>query len=152
MTRTKRLLDLVLAIAGLLVLWPVFLGIAAAIKLDDRGPVFFRQTRVGRHGRPFRIWKFRTMVPRAEQLGSPITVDGDARVTRAGARLRACKADELPQLFNILAGEMSLVGPRPELPRYVEGYTDEQRRVLELMPGITDPASLRYRDEGALLA
>ena len=144
--------DLCLTIPGLLVLWPALLVIAVLIKLDDGGAVFFRQVRVGRGGRAFRVWKFRTMIPRAEQCGGPLTVGDDPRVTRVGRWLRHSKLDELPQLFNVLAGQMSLVGPRPEVPHYVALYTPDQRRVLDLVPGITDPASIAYRDESALLA
>ncbi len=152
MRGTKRLFDLCLTIPGLLVLWPAFLVIAVLIKLDDGGAVFFRQVRVGRGGRAFRVWKFRTMIARAEQCGGPLTVGDDPRVTRVGRWLRHSKLDELPQLFNVLAGQMSLVGPRPEVPHYVALYTPDQRRVLDLVPGITDPASIAYRDESALLA
>jgi len=134
------------------VLWPAFLVIAVLIKLDDGGAVFFRQLRVGRYGREFRVWKFRTMIARAEQCGGPLTVGDDPRITRVGRWLRHSKLDELPQLFNVLAGQMSLVGPRPEVPHYVALYTPDQRRVLDLVPGITDPASIAYRDESALLA
>jgi len=152
MRGTKRLFDLCLTIPGLLVLWPALLVIALLIKLDDGGAVFFRQLRVGRYGRAFRVWKFRTMIARAEQCGGPLTVGDDPRVTRVGRWLRHSKLDELPQLFNVLAGQMSLVGPRPEIPHYVALYTPDQRRVLDLVPGITDPASIAYRDESALLA
>ncbi|HYL56412.1 MAG TPA: sugar transferase [Gemmatimonadales bacterium] len=152
MRGTKRLFDLCWTIPGLLVLWPAFLVIALLIKLDDGGAVFFRQVRVGRYGRPFRVWKFRTMIARAEQCGGPLTVGDDPRTTRFGRWLRRSKLDELPQLFNVLAGQMRLVGPRPEVPHYVALYTPDQRRVLDLVPGITDPASIVYRDESALLA
>ena len=152
MRGTKRLFDLCWTIPGLLVLWPAFLVIAVLIKLDDGGAVFFRQVRAGRYGRAFRVWKFRTMIARAEQCGGPLTVGEDPRITRVGRWLRHSKLDELPQLFNVLAGQMSLVGPRPEVPHYVALYTPDQRRVLELVPGITDPASIAYRDESALLA
>lgn len=148
----KRLFDLCWTLPGLLVLWPAFLVIALLIKLDDGGLVFFRQVRVGRSGRAFRVWKFRTMIAHAEQLGAPLTVGEDPRTTRFGRWLRRSKLDELPQLFNVLAGEMSLVGPRPEVPRYVALYSPDERRVLDLMPGITDPASIAYRHENDLLA
>jgi len=150
--RSKRLFDLFWSALGLLLLLPVFLGIALAIKLDDGGPVFFRQQRIGYRGRPFTMWKFRTMVVDAERRGGSLTVGRDPRVTRVGYWLRKTKLDELPQLWNVLKGEMSLVGPRPEVPRYVALYTEEQRRVLELVPGITDPASIRFRHESELLA
>ena len=152
MTAGKRLFDLACSAAGLVILSPLLLLIALALKLSSRGPVFFRQVRVGMGGAPFRIWKFRTMVEGAERQGGALTVGADPRITRAGRLLRATKLDELPQLFNVLAGEMSLVGPRPEVARYVSGYTAEERRVLELVPGMTDPASIEYRDEARLLA
>ena len=148
----KRALDAVLAGAGLLALLPVFALVSAAIVLEDGGSPFFRQVRVGRGGRPFRIWKFRSMRRGAEALGPQLTRARDPRITRVGAVLRRYKLDELPQLLNVLAGDMSLVGPRPEVPRYVAAYTPEQARVLELVPGITDPASLAYIDEEAILA
>ena len=150
MTAGKRAMDLAFAAAGMALLWPLFLAIAAAIRLEDGAPVFFRQVRIGERGVPFRIWKFRTMT--AALAGQPITADGDRRITRIGGWLRRFRLDELPQLLNVLAGEMSLVGPRPELPRFVDGYSPDERPVLEFRPGITDPASLRFRDEGALLA
>lgn len=149
--RMKRLFDLVCVIPGIIVLAPLFLLIAVWIKLDSAGPVFFRQERVGLNGRLFRILKFRTMVINAEALGGQLTVGSDRRVTGAGGLLRRYKLDELPQLFNVLVGDMSLVGPRPEVPRYVALYTDELRQVLRLRPGITDPASIQFRDEAALL-
>ncbi|HEY8831159.1 MAG TPA: sugar transferase [Gemmatimonadaceae bacterium] len=152
MNRGKRTLDIFLAVVGLLLLWPLFLLIAALIKAEDGGPVFFCQTRVGLGGTPFNIWKFRTMVPNAERLGPALTSSGDPRITRVGARLRKAKLDELPQLFNVLMGEMSLVGPRPEVSKYVRMYTSEQRAVLDLMPGVTDKASIVFADEGLRLA
>lgn len=151
MTRAKRLVDVAASICGLVAASPVLVLVAAAVKTDG-GNVFFRQQRVGRHGRPFLIWKFRTMVPDAERSGPQLTVAGDVRITPVGRWLRRTKLDELPQLLNVLAGEMSLVGPRPEVARYVALYTTDQRRVLALVPGITDPASLAYRDEERLLA
>ena len=152
MTRLKRACDVTGALLGLAVLWPLLLVIAAAIVVRDGKPVLFRQERVGRDGRPFRLWKFRTMTAGAEQRGRQITVGADPRITRIGRWLRAMKLDELPQLVNVLRGEMSLVGPRPEVPRYVALYTPAQRAVLALTPGITDPASLRYYDESRVLA
>jgi lipopolysaccharide/colanic/teichoic acid biosynthesis glycosyltransferase len=150
--RAKRLFDVGATIAGLFVLWPVLLIVALLIKLDDGGSVFFRQERVGRAGRRFRVWKFRTMIPDAEQRGGALTVGDDPRTTRVGRWLRRSKLDELPQLFNVLAGDMSLVGPRPEVPRYVARYSADQRRVLDLVPGLTDPASIAYSRESELLA
>jgi lipopolysaccharide/colanic/teichoic acid biosynthesis glycosyltransferase len=152
MNRTKRVFDLTLAIPAVIALSPVFAVLGLLVKLDSRGPAFFRQDRVGYRGRRFRIWKFRTMVQDAEHRGAQLTVGRDPRVTRVGAWLRATKLDELPQLFNVIRGEMSFVGPRPEVPRYVDHYTADQRRVLELTPGITDLASIRYRHEAELLA
>jgi lipopolysaccharide/colanic/teichoic acid biosynthesis glycosyltransferase len=151
MSRAKRALDVLGAAAGLAVLWPALLLIAVLVRLQDGGPAFFRQERVGLGGKPFRMWKFRTMVPRADRLGAQLTVGRDPRITPIGHWLRKLKLDELPQLLNVLAGEMSLVGPRPEVERYVAMYTPEQRRILRLVPGITDPASIRYRDESEVL-
>ena len=145
----QRLFDVVCSAVGLVFLVPVFAGLALAILCDDGGPVFFTQVRVGRNGRPFRIWKFRTM--RAGSRGSAITASGDARVTRAGAVLRRFKLDELPQLFNVLKGDMSLVGPRPEVPEHVQLEAPVWQAVLQVRPGITDLASLLYRDEEKIL-
>src|SRR6187402_1557711 len=147
----KRMYDLFFSFCGLLVLCPLFLLIAVLIRISDGGDVFYRQFRIGLLGRPFRICKFRTMISSAEQAGPAITKDGDVRVTWIGRILRKTKLDELPQLWNVLKGEMSLVGPRPEVPRYVERYTLEQREVLRCKPGITDLASLCFRDEEVLL-
>lgn len=152
MTPQKRVFDLVFACAGLLVLAPLFAIVAAAIRIADDGPVFYRQRRVGRDGRAFDIWKFRTMVVDADRAGPLLTAGADPRVTRLGALLRRLKIDELPQLLNVVAGEMSLVGPRPEVARYTSRYTEVQRAVLGYTPGITDPASLQYWDEATLLA
>jgi len=151
MTVSKRFFDVVAALVGLAALWPLFLLLALIVKAYDGGPVFFRQARVGHRGRTFRLWKFRTMRPDAASRGRAVTVAGDPRVTPMGAWLRLLKLDELPQLFNVLAGDMSVVGPRPEVPQYVELYTPEQRRVLSLVPGLTDQASLRYRHESRIL-
>ena len=149
----KRSLDLLAALLGLLLLMPVFALIAAAIKLDSPGPVFYRQERVGRYGRSFRIFKFRTMSATTTADGPQLTVAGDLRITRVGAFLRRSKLDELAQLVDVLRGTMSLVGPRPEVPHYVRHYPDATReRILSVRPGITDLASLRYRDENDLLA
>lgn len=149
----KRMFDLFFSSLGLLLFLPLFLWIYVAIRLDSPGPVFFRQVRVGRYGRPFRIFKFRTMYAGAETRGGKITVGDDPRVTRAGRFLRRLKLDELPQLFNVVKGEMSLVGPRPEVPLYVEFYPEEIRRqVLSVRPGITDIASIMFKDESTVLA
>jgi lipopolysaccharide/colanic/teichoic acid biosynthesis glycosyltransferase len=156
MTRAKRVMDVCGSLVGLVVLAPLFVlvGIAVAVGgWDGRGgSVFFAQERVGLRGVRFRMWKFRTMVADAERRGAQLTVGADPRITRVGRWLRRLKLDELPQLFNVLRGEMSLVGPRPEVPRFVALYTDAQRAVLELVPGITDPASIRFRDEASELA
>jgi len=151
----KRTFDFIMALAGLVLLSPVMLAIAVAIRLDSPGPVLFRQERVGRHGRPFRILKFRSMrwQPVGDRSSPELTVAGDARVTRTGRWLRASKLDELPQLINVLRGEMSLVGPRPEVPRYVAHYPPGVReRVLSVRPGITDEASILFRNEGEILS
>ena len=149
----KRLFDLVGALAGLALLLVPGLLVALWIRLDSPGPVFFRQERVGRHGRPFRIHKFRTMRVDAERLGGQLTVGRDPRITRVGAWLRDRRLDELPQLIDVLQGTMSLVGPRPEVPRYVALYPAALReRVLSVRPGITDPASLAFRGEAEQLA
>jgi len=149
----KRLFDLAAAALGLLLCLPLFALVAVAIKLDSPGPVFFRQTRIGRHGQPFRIHKFRSMHVRQPADARPITVGQDPRITRVGAVLRRWKLDELPQLIDVLDGSMSLIGPRPEVPRYVALYPDALRRaVLSVRPGITDPASIRFRNENDLLA
>ena len=146
----KRLFDIVVSAGALLLLLPFIAILALAILIDSGPPVFFTQDRVGRHFRCFRLWKFRTMSSGA--AGPPITLAGDARITRAGRFLRASKLDELPQLWNVLRGDMSLVGPRPELPRYVEMFRERYLPLLEFRPGLTDTASIRYRDEERVLA
>ncbi|CAH0264454.1 UDP-glucose:undecaprenyl-phosphate glucose-1-phosphate transferase [Massilia sp. Bi118] len=147
----KRSFDLLAAGAGLLVLAPLLLAVALWVKLDSKGPVLFRQVRIGRHGVPFDIYKFRTMADRPDG-GRQLTVGQDPRVTRAGRFLRHYKLDELPQLLNVLEGSMSLVGPRPEVPRYVECYPPAVRKaVLSVRPGVTDLAAILYRDESAIL-
>lgn len=148
----KRLFDIVVSFIGLLILSPIFLVIAIIIKLDSKGPIFFRQVRVGKNGKKFKIFKFRTMVVDAEKKGLHITVDGDSRITKSGKFLRKFKIDELPQLINVLIGDMSFVGPRPEVPKYVEMYDENQRSILKIRPGITDIASIEYRDENSILA
>ena len=150
---SKRLFDLVLAALALLALLPLLAVVALWVKLDSPGPVFFRQERVGRGGVPFRIHKFRTMVADSPARGLPLTVGADPRVTRAGSVLRRLRIDELPQFIDVLQGTMSLVGPRPEVPRYVAHYPAELRaRVLAVRPGMTDPATLAHIDEAAMLA
>ena len=148
----KRAMDVLISGAALCVLWPVFLLIALAIVIDDPGPVFYRQVRVGRGGKEFRIFKFRSMIADADRKGLQITVGRDSRITRVGALLRKTKLDELAQLINVFLGQMSFVGPRPEVPRYVALYTPYQRQVLLVRPGITDYASIAYRNENDLLA
>lgn len=147
----KRIFDATAAAVGLALVAPLFVVIALAIKLGSAGPVFFRQERMGQNFRPFRIYKFRTMVADAPKLGGQITAGADPRITSVGRILRKSKLDELPQLINVLAGDMSLVGPRPEVPRYVEMFRDDYRTVLSVRPGITDLASVKYRDENELL-
>ena len=147
----KRAMDIVVSGSALTVLWPVLLLIALAIKIDDPGPVFYRQVRVGKDGKEFRIFKFRTMVVGADKKGLQITVGRDNRITRMGRLLRKTKLDELAQLINVFTGEMSFVGPRPEVPKYVNLYTPYQRQVLLVRPGITDYASIAYRNENDML-
>ena len=148
----KRIFDLVFAIPGLLILMPVFVVVAVWIKMDSSGPVFFRQQRVGKSGQLFSIYKFRTMVVNAESMGAKVTVGDDPRITQSGNFLRKYKLDELPQLFNVLTGDMSLVGPRPEVPEYVEYWPISVRDlVLSVPPGITDFASIEFRNENELL-
>jgi lipopolysaccharide/colanic/teichoic acid biosynthesis glycosyltransferase len=148
----KRAFDLLISGLALVMLLPVFALIAAAVAVFDGRPVFFRHERIGLRGKPFGMWKFRTMVRDASQRGMPLTVRGDTRITPLGHWLRKTKLDELPQLWNVFIGEMSLVGPRPEVLRYVSLYTPAQARVLQLMPGITDAASIAYRNETDVLA
>jgi lipopolysaccharide/colanic/teichoic acid biosynthesis glycosyltransferase len=148
---SKRTFDIFFSAAGLLVLSPLFLLMAVLLKLSSRAPVLFRQQRIGKDGRPFCILKFRSMVVDAEKLGPSVTREGDPRITARGRFLRRTKLDELPQLYNVLIGDMSFVGPRPEVPFYVEKYTAEQKRVLALKPGITDLATLKFRNEEELL-
>ncbi len=147
----KRFLDLVVSGAGLVMMSPVLLAAAIAIKLESPGPAFYSGRRVGKDGRPFQIVKLRTMRPGADRQGPAVTAGDDPRITAVGRLLRRTKIDELPQLFNVLKGEMSLVGPRPEHPDYVERYTPEQRRVLSVRPGITGPTALAFVDEEELL-
>ena len=147
----KRLFDVVASFIGIILLSPFLIIIAIFIKLGSNGPVFFKQERVGLKGKYFLILKYRTMIVDAEKYGKQITVGKDNRITAVGSFLRKYKLDELPQLINVLKGDMSLVGPRPEVPRYVKLYSKEQLKVLEVRPGITDLASLRYSDENELL-
>lgn len=147
----KRSFDIVVSLIMLLILSPVFLVLAIAIKLDSKGPVFYRQVRVTQYGKEFRIFKFRTMVNNADKIGSQVTVGGDSRITRVGKVIRGCRLDEIGQLLNILGGSMTFVGTRPEVPKYVEKYTPEMWATLLLPAGVTSEASIRYKDEAALL-
>ena len=147
----KRSFDVFVSLFALLILSPLFALVAILIKLDSKGPVFFRQERVGQGLRHFVIRKFRTMVVDAPLNGAPLTFGGDPRITRLGRLLRKTKIDELPQLMNVLRGEMSLVGPRPEIPRYVEMFRGDYEEILRVPPGITDFASVKYRDEANML-
>jgi lipopolysaccharide/colanic/teichoic acid biosynthesis glycosyltransferase len=148
----KRLFDIVFSFSMLLVLSPILIAIVIAVILDSRGGAFFGQTRVGKNEKPFKLWKFRTMRPDSEHKGQLTIGARDARITKVGFVLRKYKIDELPQLWNVLVGEMSMVGPRPEVPRYVAMYNAEQKMVLSVKPGITDYASLLYFEESELLA
>lgn len=148
----KRLLDVVLAVIGIGVFLPALAGLATAVKLTSTGPVLYRGLRVGKNNVPFRILKFRSMVTDAESIGGFSTADGDPRVTPVGRFMRKFKLDELPQLLNVLLGTMSFVGPRPEVQEYVDLYTEQEKQILSLRPGITDWASIWNSDEGAVLA
>ncbi len=148
----KRSFDIAVSSLALLLCLPLFVVIAVLIKLDSKGPVLFAQQRVGKNFHPFWIYKFRSMVPEAPKIGAQISVANDPRITRIGSILRKSKIDELPQLFNVLKGDMSLVGPRPEVPTYVQLFRNDYEEILRVHPGITDLASLKYRDEAALLA
>jgi lipopolysaccharide/colanic/teichoic acid biosynthesis glycosyltransferase len=147
----KRGLDMAISLTGLIVLAPLLMLVAFLIKLDSKGPVFFRQERVGRRFRPFRIYKFRTMYRDATSQGLAITIGHDRRITRIGKLLRKTKIDELPQLMNVLAGDMSLVGPRPEVREYVKMFAADYETILAVRPGITDLASIKFRNESAIL-
>ena len=147
----KRLFDIIVSLILLILLSPVFLVISIMIKTDSKGPVMFRQVRVTQYGKTFRIFKFRTMVTDAEKLGTQVTVDNDSRITKTGNRLRKCRLDEIPQLLNILKGEISFVGTRPEVKKYVNCYTPEMMATLLLPAGVTSTASIAYKDEDRLL-
>ena len=149
--RCKRVIDIVLASVGVVVLSPALAVIAVAVKLSSKGPVFYRGVRSGLHGKPFRIFKFRTMVVDAENLGGGTTAHNDPRVTPVGRVLRRYKLDELPQVFNVLIGDMSVVGPRPELPEYTSRYNDEEAMILSVRPGITDLSSLQFIDLASIV-
>ncbi|MCI1982257.1 MAG: sugar transferase [Oscillospiraceae bacterium] len=147
----KRFFDIAASAVILLILSPLLLVLAAAVKLDSPGPVFYRQTRVGRYGSDFKIFKFRTMVQNADQIGPPLTMGKDPRITRVGRFIRKCRMDEVSQLLNVLNGSMSLVGPRPEVRRYVDAYQPEYMATLLIRPGITAPSSIAFKDEDKLL-
>ena len=148
----KRVFDAIISSLGLLLLGPVFLIVALMIKLDSRGPVFFKQARIGREFRSFFIYKFRTMIADAASRGGTLTVGSDPRITRVGAVLRTTKIDEIPQLINIFKGDMSFVGPRPEVLEFVELFRSDYEEILRVRPGLTDLASLKYRNEAMTLA
>jgi lipopolysaccharide/colanic/teichoic acid biosynthesis glycosyltransferase len=148
----KRAFDIVVALVGLVFFSPLMLIVAVFIKLTSPGPVFYRAPRVGKGGQAFRMYKFRTMVVGADKIGPALTVDKDPRITRIGARLRRSRLDEIPQLINVLRGEMSMVGPRPEAPYYVEKYSPEQRKVLMVKPGMTGSAQIAFRHEEEVLS
>ena len=147
----KRIFDFLVSLILLLIIWPLLVIIAVAVRLDSPGPAFFRQVRVTTYGRKFKMWKYRTMVANADKLGPQVTTNNDMRVTRIGKVLRGVRLDELPQLINILVGDMSFVGTRPEVVKYVEAYQPEYYATLLLPAGVTSEASIRYKDEYALL-
>ena len=149
----KRLFDIIFSLGGLLVLLPLFIFIIVRIKLDSKGPIFYRGKRIGKFGKPFGIYKFRTMFADADKMsGSPSAGDDDPRITKFGKTIRSYKLNELPQLINVLKGEMSFVGPRPEVEQYVRIYTEEEKAILNVRPGITDYASIKFHNEGEILS
>ena len=147
----KRLLDLCASLVGLMVVFPIMVVIGLWIRLDSKGPMFYRGTRVGKGGKKFHMLKLRTMVINADHLGGPSTSDDDPRLTKAGKQIRRYNLDELPQLINVLKGDMSIVGPRPEVPEEVEQYTEEEKALLSVRPGMTDYASIEFNNEGEIL-
>jgi len=148
----KRLLDIIVSLISIILLLPIFVVIAILIKLDTKGPIFYIQQRVGRDFKKFGLYKFRTMVANADKIGPLVTKDRDPRITRVGYYLRKWKLDELPQFFNVLKGDMSLVGPRPEVERYIDLFRDEYKVILSIKPGITDYATIHFRDEEDIIA
>lgn len=148
----KRVFDVIVSILMIILLSPILIAVSIWIKLDSKGPVFYRQERITQYGRVFRIFKFRTMVTGADKIGTLVTTKNDSRITRVGEKIRKCRLDEIPQLFNILFGDMSFVGTRPEVKKYVDVYTDEMMATLLLPAGVTSLASIQYRDEDEILA
>lgn len=148
----KRIFDIIVSILMIILLSPVLIAVSIWIKLDSKGPVFYRQERITQYGQVFRIFKFRTMVTGADKIGTLVTTKNDSRITRVGKKIRKCRLDEIPQLFNILLGDMSFVGTRPEVKKYVDAYTDEMMATLLLPAGVTSLASIQYRDEDEILA
>ncbi|MBS6161341.1 MAG: sugar transferase [Firmicutes bacterium] len=148
----KRVFDIIVSILMIILLSPVLIAVSIWIKLDSKGPVFYRQERITQYGRVFRIYKFRTMVTGADKIGTLVTTKNDSRITRVGEKIRKCRLDEIPQLFNILLGDMSFVGTRPEVKKYLDVYTDEMMATLLLPAGVTSLASIQYRDEDEILA
>ena len=148
----KRVFDVIVSILMIILLSPLLISVSICIKLDSKGPVFYRQERITQYGRVFRIYKFRTMVTGADKIGTLVTTKNDSRITRVGEKIRKCRLDEIPQLFNILLGDMSFVGTRPEVKKYVDAYTNEMMATLLLPAGVTSLASIQYRDEDEILA
>ena len=148
----KRIFDILVSLIMLILLSPIFLVLAIAIKIDSEGPVFFKQTRITQYGKEFKIYKFRTMVNNAEKIGTQVTVDNDARITKVGSVIRNCRLDEIGQLINIFKGDMTFVGTRPEVKKYVDAYTPEMLATLLLPAGVTSTASIKYKDEAELLS
>lgn len=147
----KRIFDIVMSFLLCIILSPILIIISIWIKIDSKGPIFYRQERITQYGKTFRIFKFRTMVVNADQIGSLVTTQNDSRITKVGEKIRKCRLDEIPQVFNILKGDMSFVGTRPEVKKYVEAYTNEMKATLLLPAGVTSLASIRYRDEDEMI-
>lgn len=147
----KRIMDYILAFCLIILLLPILLIVSILIKIESKGPIIYRQERVTQYGKNFKVYKFRTMVENADQIGSHVTVDGDTRITKIGKKIRGCRIDELPQLFNVLTGTMSFVGTRPEAVKYFKEYTDEMKATLLFPAGITSEASIKFKDEAKLL-
>jgi lipopolysaccharide/colanic/teichoic acid biosynthesis glycosyltransferase len=148
----KRIFDVAASIIGLIVLLPLFIIIAILIKLNDKGPIFYKQKRIGQNFKPFKLLKFRTMIVNADKIGPAVTKDGDPRITKIGKFLRKTKLDELPQLWNVIRGDMSIVGPRPEVEKYIQYYEDDYKEILKVKPGITDYATIKFRNEEEILS